>query len=376
MSEYTTSPGAIRLFTHSQDRTQHWVHSHDPYNNQFISPSIPPSATPYEDYGEHDDSDGDSTHSLPPKMVLKYGHGRPDIPISHWHYDPGHHRDEQASRDRTRSIGGTSHRHTSSHGTRSVNPSPLEGPEDIQIFPSDPNVLPFSDRRRRVSEPPAAREPPPHSHHGHAQSVAYSQSAPLPAQYAHHPPHHHGRPITRGQPPAMYSTRRHGDHHKAPTMVYAPHGAPGMTYTVSDPTGPQVPGYPRVKTGTGSRGLGSVHEHEHEQRSRRHRTRSPHGPRSRTPAPSEGGHSAASGSTYYVIPTPGQKVKVVNTGTPSLHTASSSTKSGGSSPQSRTSQKRPFFSRLFSFATSKNNSSQGQRLQRRYSLDGARGRTH
>ena len=386
-SEYTTSPQAIRLFMNSRDRTQHWVRSHDPYGTQFLSPSIPPSVPDYGEYGPYGDSDGESTHSLPPKMVLKYGHGRPDIPISHWHYDNGHHHDEQANRDRARSLGGSSRKHNSSQGSRVINPSPLEGPEEIQILPSGPNVMPFSDRRgRRVSESPATQDPRSRSHsrhqphdgsrHGHAQSVTYSQSAPLPVQYTNHPPHYHGRPVSRGPPPVMYSSHRHKEHN-GPTMVHASHGAPEMTYTVSDPPGPQVPQNPRGMVGTGSRVPGSGHERghesEHERRARMHRNRSPHGPRSRTPAPSEGGHSVVSGNTYYVTPAPSQKVKTG--GSPSLHTASSSTKSA-SSPRSRTSQKRPFFSRLFNFASSKNNSPQTQALQRRHSLDGARGRTH
>lgn len=95
MTEYTTSSEAIREFLTARDRTAHWVGQHSGSDPGFLSPSSPPSILSDSDtptYGASDDDDdgASSSHSLPPRMVLRYGDGRADVPISTDHVGPTH----------------------------------------------------------------------------------------------------------------------------------------------------------------------------------------------------------------------------------------------------------------------------------------------
>lgn len=86
MTEYTTSSEAIREYLSARERTAYWVQrhfDHDP-EEELLSPSIPPSELDDSDapsYGPSD-SDDESTHSSPPRMILHWSDGRPDMPIS------------------------------------------------------------------------------------------------------------------------------------------------------------------------------------------------------------------------------------------------------------------------------------------------------
>ena len=355
MTEYTTSPQAIQVYKSSRERTEHWVRSHSPFHSQFNSPESPPSVTGEEEY---EDSDDGSSHSLPPKMMLKYGDGR-DVPISHWYYDnpgthngsshgssPRHHPPSRSHHphDRSWSAGDayptrpqrhpeyTAYHHPSPQDIYGDDPEDLE-PEEIRILPSDPHATPHDTRNeryrpRRVSEP--YRRDPPHSaphkpaaqkietplpsyipNHAPApapQPVTYSHSQPIPNQYEqHHPAHSHSR--HRPPPSIVYAPGSHhnSDHYAPPTIVYAPTKAPGMTYTVSAPTGSGFPQYPRITPAP----YPSIHSHLasiHEEPRYGSRAPSTREHTSRAPSPIS---EVDSGSTYYVIPTPGQKVKVL-----------------------------------------------------------------
>ncbi|KAF8120833.1 hypothetical protein EV363DRAFT_1367658 [Boletus edulis] len=425
MTEYNTSPEAIEVFRSSKERTAYWVHSHSPLHDQFHSPDSPPSVV-----GELDerDSDDDSTHSLPPKMVLRYGDGRADIPISHWHYGGAHgpHRGPGArprphttyrSHDRARSAvdayppphryhdHAAQHHHPARHGLpRAFEDNFSTPPEEIHILPSDPNAQPFRPtgtyRPRRASEPdrrqlpqpvPPGDEPevieplPPRFPSNHVEApppIMYSHSQHIHDPYDHHHPSHSHSRGNRPPPSIVYAPRHHhaSDHYAPPTIVYAPHKAPGMTHTVSAPTGSGFPQYPRIKAtpyNPARSNLSSVYEEPR------------YGPRgpirrehsvSRPPSPLSDVASGESGGTYYIIPTPGQKVKVLVGPEPSLYTASSTTKSA-STPHSHYSVassggglKKPLFSRLMSFASDLRPSRKF--LHRRHSLDNSsRGRS-
>lgn len=362
MTEYTSSPEAVQVFRNSRERTEHWVRSHSPFHSQFYSPESPPSVASDIDIDDRA-SDNGSSHSLPPKMMLKYGDGR-DVPISHWHYDNGgshkgsshtgsssshpHHQHSHHHRphDRSRSAADaypvrgprhpehTGYHHSSARNTHRAVPEDLE-PEEIQILPSDPHATPYDSRNekyrpRRASEPyrPEPLQSPPHknaveipatplprhapSHHGTAAPpVTYSHSQPIPRQYEqHHPAHSHSR--NRPPPSIVYAPGSHHatDHYAPPTIVYAPTKAPGMTYTVSAPTGSGFPQYPRITPApypTVHSHLASIHEEgRYGMRGSLSRQDRP-----RAPSPISEVGSCESGSTYYVIPTPGQKVKVL-----------------------------------------------------------------
>lgn len=429
MTEYTSSPEAVQVFRDSRARTEHWVRSHSPLHSQFYSPESPPSVVSDIDIDDCS-SDNGSSHSLPPKMMLRYGDGR-DIPISHWHYDNGgshkgsshsssshphlQHSHQHRPHDRSRSAADaypvrgprhseyTGYHHSSTRNAHRVVPSEDLEPEEIQILPSDPHATPYDSRNekyrpRRASEPyrPEPLQSPPHknaveilatplprhvpSNHGTAAPpVTYSHSQPMPQQYEqHHPAHSHSR--NRPPPSIVYAPGSHHatDHYAPPTIVYAPTKAPGMTYTVSAPTGSGFPQYPRITPApypTVHSRLASIHEEA------RYGMRGPlpREDRPRVSSPMSEADSCESGSTYYVIPTPGQKVKVLPGPAPSLYTATSTTKSPSSPQSGSTGFKKPFFSRLFSFASDLSKVSKTPKfssktkLRRRHSLDTSTG---
>ncbi|KAF9242100.1 hypothetical protein BU15DRAFT_44362 [Melanogaster broomeanus] len=355
-------------------------------------------------------------------MVLKYGDGRGDIPISHWHYENVHQpRLGPGSRprphtayhphDRSRSAAdaypppphsrnydhGGPHYHSTRHAPRRMQEDDFSTPpEDIHILPAAPNAQPHRPkgtyRPRRASEPfhhdplhssslddpeeiiieppqiPTNVDMPP--------PIVYSHSQHIHDPYDHHHPSHSHSRGNRPPPSIVYAPGYHSDHYAPPTIVYAPQKAPGMTYTVSAPTGSGFPQYPRITANpypSVHSNLESVYEEPRY---------GPRGPRPREDVISHPVSEAASGdsgSTYYVIPTPGQKVKVLVGTEASLYTATSTTKSA-SSPHSLHSGaggggfKKPLFRRLISFASDLSRSSRGSRssmkiLQRRHSID-------
>ncbi|KIK97485.1 hypothetical protein PAXRUDRAFT_136209 [Paxillus rubicundulus Ve08.2h10] len=394
MTEYSTSPAAIEVFRHSKERTAYWVRSHSPFHNHFRSPDSPPSVR--EELVSRE-SDEESSHSLPPKMVLRYGDGRADIPISHWHYEHPHDSHKPPPPPHG------SHSRPRPHTTYHTHDHFSTPPEEIHILPSDPNAQPHRStgtyRPRRSSEPFRHQTPqsPPHEDEEELfeppaprnnlnvpQPVVYSHSQHIHDPYDHHHPSHSHSRGNRPPPSIVYAPAHHhtSDHYAPPTIVYAPHKAPGMTHTISAPTGSGFPQYPRI-TATPYPSVHSNLESVYEEP-----RYGPRGPRPRddviprSPSPIS---EADSGSTYYIIPTPGQKVKVlVSPQRTSVYTATSTTKSAASphSPHSGTSGggggfKKPLFRRLISFASDLSRSSKGssrKKLQRRHSLDAASAR--
>ncbi|KAI0821837.1 hypothetical protein BC628DRAFT_779873 [Trametes gibbosa] len=84
MTEYATDPDAIQEYLTARDRTANWVGVHA-QGLHFVNPSSPPSTISDDpdapSYGPSE-SDSASTHSVPPRMVLRYPDGRPDVPIT------------------------------------------------------------------------------------------------------------------------------------------------------------------------------------------------------------------------------------------------------------------------------------------------------
>lgn len=358
MTEYTTSPEAIAVFRNSKERTSDWVQSHSPYHGQLCSPDSPPSVV--GELEEHE-SDEDSSHSLPPKMVLRYGHGRADIPISHWHYENAHDsRWEPASRhgpnyrqhlhtayhshDRARSAADAyppshsrhhvaPHHHPARHALpRAYQDDFSTPPEEIHILPSDPNAQPHRPmgtyRPRRASEPLRRQHSHSAPHEDEPEVIEplpprHPPEGPPPIMYSHsqhihdpcdhqHPSHSHSRG-NRPPPSIVYAPGHHhaSDHYAPPTIVYAPQKAPGMTYTVSAPTGSGFPQYPRI-TATPYNPVHSnlssvLEEPRYGPKGPMYRNNS----MSRSQTPISEVASGDSGSTYYIIPTPGQKIKVL-----------------------------------------------------------------
>ncbi|KAF8808983.1 hypothetical protein BYT27DRAFT_7095019 [Phlegmacium glaucopus] len=388
MTEYTTSSHAFREYMSARERTARWVQNHSPIEDEFYSPSLPPSVIDGL-VPSSPPSEADSSYSTPPKMVLRYNDGRPDVPIPH----PGSMGKPGSRIDSPAFKPSYSHRHD--HESRV--------PEEIRILPSSGDVptsstssrhtrsksLPRSSDHHRPPAPDVPFIPPPHMQ---TQSPYYGQR-PLPmgsqgispppqqvsfAQPTHPWPPRHGHP--KHAPPAIiYAPSHHSQrpHYAPPAMFHHPPqmGPNGMIYSHSAP-----PAYPTP--------YGGVTPHRHT--SSAHDIRGPNGldpshtrslGRSTRINPTSSSTSLTShnsGSTYYVLPAHGQKVHVINPSPEqSIVTATSTTKSP-TSPFAQTFGKKPFFQRLFGFAkfstagSSRASSNGGGKLYRRHSLGTSR----
>ena len=323
----------------SKERTAYWIRHHAP--EQFYSPSQPPSGF-LEPEGEVqsllNSSDEESTHSIPPKMLLKYGDGRPDIPISHWYH--GNTGVDQTSRSgprpRAQSQQIHHHRSRSEQPVHRAIPRPLSPPdndsmsypEEIKINPSHvPNSRPKSTSHaptpRRSKSQPRQDYPPeempqpqvPAMNYTHAPRVIHpGQVAPQVAYSRSHPMYRGGKDAypsrylehdilrSRTSPAIMYAPGTHSKNHYAPpTLMHHGHG-----YQVPYKAGR----YPPINTTTFPSGLTSVKEDTRGVRSTKMKTLfgGAHLQDSRSPSPHS---SAESGSTYYVLPSQGQKVQVI-----------------------------------------------------------------
>jgi hypothetical protein len=446
MTEYTTSSEAFREFMSSRERTALWVRTHSPTREEFYSPSAPPLDLPPTPTSPP--SEVESSSSVPPRMVLKYKDGRADIPISHWHHDsakpntkrhdadPGQRRQSQQQQPqshhtRSRSHGATTttasittdrdHRLGRSASRKQERPqaiyrplTPLS-PEEIRVFPSDsdavprplqprskslprdahvreeapPPPLPGSPARSAPLQtmfPPSSRHTPPlsphNNNHNNSQRVVHPQPRPVAWHSMPNPPP--PKVSSRPPPAIVYAPSHHSKTNYSPPPIvpaYAHHTVGGMKYSHSAPiryADLGEPPFPLVHDGR-SATLSSVSE------SRSSGFRGRGGDSSRR----SDRESDDSGSTYYVLPTAGQKVHIIvslcvfffylprklliidrdvypKAPESSIYTATSTTKSP-SSPNS----KKPFFHRLFekftSADSSKASSASGKRLHRRHS---------
>ncbi|KII88175.1 hypothetical protein PLICRDRAFT_54029 [Plicaturopsis crispa FD-325 SS-3] len=305
MTDYTTSPEAIQEYISSKERTANWISDHVPSRAQFCSPSVPPSVIDDPDFQSYEpsESEAESTHSLPPRMVLKYQDGRPDVPISHWHYDangrprrrdapqtintrsgdrnPSTHRRSKSGSDvadRPHLASDHAAKYTPPRRSMRTRPPVPPFPENIQILPSTSYEPPQSilhsshHSHRSRSQPRKSHsrspdgvphypvpQPPPHSQH--SQHSQHTQYPPLPtspassfvyvptspsevhpvAPSAHPSQQSHHRP-PRSPPAIVYAPSHHSKQiYAPPAMVYS-HNAPSMKYSQSDPTPRSVHG--------------------------------------------------------------------------------------------------------------------------------------
>ncbi|RPD69530.1 hypothetical protein L226DRAFT_539707 [Lentinus tigrinus ALCF2SS1-7] len=435
MTEYATDPETIQEYLNSRERCANWVNIHS-QGLSYVSPSSPPSILSDDDtpmYGPSE-SDASSSHSLPPRMLLRYDDGRPDIPISQ-DPSPTHSRGQpQSSRHRSRSgsfappapaAADVPHHparyaQTLSYASGSRY-APTGAPENIRVLPSrqaeDSQRMPAStsSSHRSRAPPPAQgifQQPsihdrvPPLADHLHTSNrsvfaptprhATTTSAQPIPVIAS--PTHSHpapggsrfyeqpgmaastmqnGLPYHYAPPAIVYApSGRHASKYQPPAIVYSPssHGtrrapAPGIAYSRSDPL-PHPTQYSPVNAG--STPFPPVHgSSSHHSRPRAHSTAGheqsggrTHGgvpsssrsrTRTRTPSlsPSDSDTSSdTSGSTYYVLPSPGQKVQIIVPNSASVYTSKPHTHSSSSrsprSPTSPESPKKPFLARIFS----------------------------
>ena len=350
MTEYTTSSHAFREYMSARDRTARWVQTHSPVEGEFYSPSIPPSVIDGL-VPSSPPSEADSSHSTPPKMVLRYNDGRPDIPIPH--PGPSYSMGKAGSRMSPQTSSSQSRtRSGSSSDSPRFNPPYIprhdhnsNSPEEIRILPSAA-PLPASSTSSRPSHtrskslprgPDHQRQPAPDvpfipPSHLQSQSPYYgqgplptdAQGIPPPQQVSFAPPTHpwpprHGH--LKHTPPAIIYAPHHSHqpHYSPPAMFHHPPqmGPNGMIYSHSAPVpGQYPPVYPTPYPSVG----GASHHHS----SSAHDIRGPgrrdpnhtrslgRSTRNNNPATSSTSlTSQNSGSTYYVLPAHGQKVHVI-----------------------------------------------------------------
>jgi hypothetical protein len=366
MTEYTSSPEAVREYMNSRERTAYWVRNHSPTREDFYSPSALPAELPPTPTSPP--SEVESTHSIPPKMVLKYKDGRPDIPISHGYYEgsnstrssskrhgPQHQHQHQQNpsnghiRSRSHSAGhglsedrdrlGRSSSRRTAHTHRPLTPLT---PEEIRVWPSETVQPPRSkslprDQYFHNDEPP----PPLPSSNGHAVPLQTMFPPPPPPQSTpsrhasptspHHSHHHHNhnvnhnhgpvpriahpqpRPLawhsipnippkasSRAPPAIVYAPSHHSKTNFSPPPIvpaYPHQNVGGMKFSHSAPVRyPDYgePPFPLVH-GTATT-LSSFNDN------RSNRRGSPR---------DDDRDSDDSGSTYYVLPSAGQRVHII-----------------------------------------------------------------
>ena len=348
MTEYTTSSHVIHEYMSARERTARWVQSHSPVEDEFYSPSVPPSVLDGL-VPSSPPSEADSSHSTPPKMVLRYNDGRPDIPIPH--PGPGHsmgkpalriyQNSPQTSSSQSRARSGSStdspdfkppYNHRRDHESRA--------PEEIRILPSSGEIptsstsprhtrsksLPRTSDHHRSVVPDVPFIPPPHMqnqspYYGQNPSAMGSQGISPPpqqvsfAQPTHPWPPRHGQP--KHTPPAIIYAPSHHTHqprYSPPAMFHHPPqmGPNGMIYSHSAPVPGQYP--PTYPTPYPSAGGATSHRHTasaHDIRGSNHTRSLGRSTRLNPTSSSTSLTSQNSGSTYYVLPAHGQKVHVI-----------------------------------------------------------------
>ncbi|KAI0754177.1 hypothetical protein C8Q80DRAFT_350737 [Daedaleopsis nitida] len=464
MTEYATDPETIQEYMSARDRCANWVNVHG-QGLSFLSPSSPPSMLSDEDAPSYGPSvsDASSSHSLPPRMLLRYEDGRPDVPISQRHdrahppHSSSRHSQSRAGSHPAPEISGARHAQSLSYasGSRYAPTArhlidPPRSPENIRVLPSrqpdeaqrpashsrvpvppvqtifpqnQPSIhdrapgpladplhtsnrtvfTPTSRHRASSSQPiPVIASPdnlssPTHSHPAPGGSRFYEQPGMAPSVGPSGLPYHYSPPAIVYAP-----SGRHGrSNYQPPAIVYSPssHGhrrapAPGIAYSRSDPLPHPTQYSPQHNAGgtpfPSTHGSTSHRERpraqsttEHTQsRGRRSNPAPRDRMRTRSPTPSlsqSDTSSDTSGSTYYVLPSPGQKVQIIVPNSASVYTAKPSTRSPRtpSSPSSAGtgSPKKPFFARLFSRGSGSvdsrgSSSGQGKRLVRRHTVVG------
>lgn len=280
MTEYTTDPEAIAHFLAARNRTANWVDSLS--GKALVAPSVPPSLVSDTDDGlSSQDSDAESSHSLPPRMILRYPDGRPDVAVStsgrgnntSWPPKPTgttptyHSRSQPGSHGHHPSNPNIHSRAPSNIAPLYVIPPPpappiATHPETIHVRPTPPSpIIPQSNN------PYFSSDPHNNSFTNRSRSMRSSRPPTLPLQMVYAPPpvpssHSHSAPV---------SPTHEGFQHTQPPPPL-PHPvhpvvAPPPLYGFPSASSPQEP--PQVAPPTGSRrhsrthSYSSNHSHPH-----------------------------------------------------------------------------------------------------------------
>ena len=325
-----------------------------------------------------------------------------------------------------------SHVSHSHHGSQHLSRTPTaHAVHHPQPIPAGGAYPPLPSHQSTIHAPsPRHAYNPSHASHvsrhaTHSPAMQQSHSQPLPVAHGGAYPSRPGTalPYTYSPPQIVYApSSKHGggSNYAPPQIVYSPPqqhgGAPSITYSQSAPNPlayqhprhgmSTAPSGPRVAVDSSrsrSRGGARGHGHTGSQvpsshgRSKSISTRDRYGDDSRRGRSPTRSGSDTSGSTYYILPTPGQKVQIIvstgsqisdgsivdhvlgsqpPSGAPSLRTATSATKASQysqHSPHSPHDAKKPFFQRIFQIpklasSSTGSTTSTGRRLRRRHTL--------
>ncbi|KAI0266263.1 hypothetical protein BC834DRAFT_149593 [Gloeopeniophorella convolvens] len=266
MTEYTTDPDAIAHYLAARARTANWVDSLS--GKALVAPSIPPSLVSDTDDGlSSQDSDAESSHSLPPRMILRYPDGRPDIPVSgqpQWHppgqkpaLPPYSGRPRAGSHGYTPSNPNIHSRAPSNAGPLYIPPPPpimIHQPETIHVRPSPTSP---SAQKSANSYLSANSHNSPVSSRSKSMRSAHSRPPPPPLQMIYTPP----APSSQSRSAPVSPIRASFQGAQQPPPV--PIAAPSPVYGFSSPT-PALelpPAGPPPQSRTQSYSSGQSHPH-------------------------------------------------------------------------------------------------------------------
>ncbi|KAJ3875109.1 hypothetical protein F5051DRAFT_71155 [Lentinula edodes] len=252
MTESYISPSDVAQYHSSQDRVRNWITAHA--DHVFTSPNIPPSELDDQDALSSPPSDVESSHSIPPRLKLRYPDGR-ESPIPHTTNSSSS--TGRNSRSRSNPQPNSSRQRSKLATAPSSSPILISdprrereklrshSPEEIQIFPSASDEIPpvplSSHHSRSRSLPRDAfspsrnHDPMPNSSYG-ATPVMQMQTEMSPpvipllqspgpyagfarTQPAPAPWHPYTNAVRTG--PMMPPSREHFKHNP-PSIVYAP----------------------------------------------------------------------------------------------------------------------------------------------------------
>lgn len=342
----------------SWERTAHWVESYTAESAGLVSPSIPPSIL--SDVSFCAPSETESSRSVPPRMVLRYGDGRPDIPIPVEDTGARIRRKTNTSKSSTTSRGtsptlipplsysSSNHRRERSSSQRSSPPthtfrprSPL-APEEIRVLPSrqyTSNSLPGRSKSvPRNTTSPSVPRPFPTSYSSMTTSEPPHTWHPYIRERSHYP---------QKQPHAMsfapfYSNVR--DHENPPVSHY---------YHTHDPRGAVFNHCVPFQNSVGRYHDDSMLDQPSRSLAGKRRVDTLENRKPPLPLLTSLNQSSStsldSHESYHVLPSAGRKLHVIPASPDSATTPTSTTRSSAS-PQLSELRKAPFFRRLLSFA--------------------------
>jgi hypothetical protein len=316
MPDYTSSLEPARGHRSSRNRTLNWVHN-VPRQEQFSSPSFPPTPVgDMDDVSAFSDSDAESSHSTPPRMLLRYPDGR-DVHISHDYpsnkrvhgdesmnrassrpYDPRQERG--APHSRIRSASAMPQRVSNDHGDRVIGSSPhsrtssrdscepptlvssrmpahpsrpstaqahsMRPQEDIRVLPTFQTGTSHGAAYGASRNPAMSHLVSPTPHRAYAPSqVAVTQSQPpghfrpmsAPPPMSHsqsHPPSKYGHlPVRAPDPRRQPAYTPSGLSNTYTSSSHGPSSRSGRAHMPVTYSGPSSPNHARARSGSVAR---------------------------------------------------------------------------------------------------------------------------